>query len=40
VNCVKYSLRGDVLAITSGGSLYLFDPYTMDKIFHVTAHAS
>lgn len=25
--------------MTSGGALYLFDPYTMDKIYHVTAHA-
>lgn len=37
--CLKYSLRGDMLAASSSGSIIIYDPFSMEQIISLVAHA-
>lgn len=39
-SCVRYSSRGDMLAASSGGSVLIYDPYSMEQIAFLVAHAT
>ena len=38
--CVRYSSRGDTLAASSGGSVIIYDPFSMEQIISLVAHAT
>ena len=37
---VKYSKRGDMLAIATGNNIMIYDPFTFQKIADISAHAN
>lgn len=39
-SCVRYSSRGDMLAASSGGSVVIYDPFSMEQIASLVAHAT
>jgi uncharacterized protein (UPF0128 family) len=39
-NKVKYSNRGDMLAILSGNMIMIYDPYTFEKIKEISEHTN
>ena len=39
-NQVKYSNRGDMLAIMSGNLIMIYDPYTFEKIKEISEHTN
>lgn len=38
--CVRYSMRGDLLAASCGGSVSIFDPFSMEKLTVLQAHSA
>jgi WD40 repeat protein len=38
--CVRYSARGDLLAASCGGSISIFDPFSMEKLHVLQAHSA
>ena len=36
----KYSVRGDMLALASGNYIFVYDPYSFEKIVEINAHAN